>query len=453
MSTKIPKRVTTAILQSLVAGVVPRAGLEHIAVGRKEEINALLNDLDDVVADGGATFRIIVGRYGSGKSFLCQLIRNYALQRNFVVADADLSPERRLTGTKGQGLELYRELLNNMATRTRPDGNAFAALLERWISGVQSEVMQTGGLAPSSPGFATAVEQRIRGTVDQMENMIHGFDFATVINAYWRGHQSGDEKLQASALRWLRGEYNSKSEARDALGVRIIIDDSTWYDYIKLLARFVRDIGHKGLVIFIDETVNLYKISNTISRKNNYERLLTIFNDTLQGKAEHLGVILGATPQMIEDPYRGLFSYEALRSRLEESRFARNGLRDLSGPMIRLNVLGATEIYVLLQRLRELHSMHHNYQSSITDPQIQTFLNEVLSRLGNEEMLTPREVVRDFIAIMNILQQNPEQTFESIVRSSDFEVNKRHVDPEALTPDTEINDDDEIKSPYSNFKL
>ena len=386
VSQRIPKRTTTAIMQSLAAGVVPRVGLEYIAVGRADEITALLDDLDHAVAEGGASFRLILGRYGSGKSFLCQLIRNYALQRNFVVADADLSPDRRLTGSKAQGLALYRELLNNMATRTRPEGNAFAALLERWISDIQIDVMRTSGLNPATPGFSEAVEQRIHVTVAGMEGLVHGFDFATVVNSYWQGHQTGDDQLKNAALRWLRGEYALKTEARQALGVRVIVDDSTWYDYIKLMAHFVRDIGYKGLVIFIDEAVNLYKIPNRVARNNNYERLLTIFNDTLQGKAQHLGIVIGATAQMVEDPNRGLYSYEALRSRLAESRFARADLRDLSGPMIRLDVLSDTEIFVLLQRLRELHGLHYGYAPTIGDEEIQGFMAEVLKRIGADQI-------------------------------------------------------------------
>jgi len=454
MTNKIPKRITTAIFHSLAAGVVPRTGLEHIAVGRKDEIGALLSDLDDVVADGGATFRLILGRYGSGKSFLGQLVRNYALQRNFVVADADLSPDRRLTGSKGEGLNLYRELLNNMATRTRPDGNAFAALLERWISDVQSEVMQEGGFSPTDPGFATAVEKRIRATIDQMEGLVHGFDFATVINAYWRGHLAADDQLQGAALRWLRGEYTLKTEAREALGVRVIIDDAAWYDYIKLLANFVRDIGYQGLVIFLDEAVSLYKISHTASRTNNYERLLTIFNDTLQGKAAHLAVIVGTTPQMVEDSKRGLFSYEALRTRLEESRYARDGLRDLSGPMIRLDVLRSTETFVLLQRLRELHGVHHKYEPAVSDQQIQAFMTEVLTRLGTEQMLTPREVVRDFVTLLNLLHQNPALSFDALVSSEEFQVTTFAADPEALTPENEIHDTpEEVSTSFAAFRL
>jgi len=452
MTTKIPKRVTTALLQSLAAGVVPRNGLEHIAVGRTSEISALLSDLDDVVADGGASFRLISGRYGSGKSFMGQLIRNYALQRNFVVADADLSPERRLTGSKGEGLNLYRELLNNMSTRTRPDGNAFAAILERWISDLQTEVIQQDSLSPTDPGFGKAVELRIRAAIDRMEGLVHGFDFATVINAYWQGHLAADEQLQGAALRWLRGEYALKTEAREALGVRVIIDDASWYDYVKLLANFVQQIGYKGLILFLDEAVNLYKISHTVSRHNNYERLLTLFNDTLQGKASYLGIIIGTTPQMVEDTKRGLFSYEALRTRLEESRYARDGLRDLSGPLLRLDVLESAEIFLLLKNLRTLHGIHHKYEPAIDDQQIQGFMNEILTRLGAEQMLTPREVVRDFIAVLNILQQNPEITFENLVSSDDFQISTVSDDPEVLTPANEIHDD-VSETAFANFQL
>ncbi|MCB9452382.1 MAG: ATP-binding protein [Anaerolineaceae bacterium] len=455
MSTsKLPKRVSTAVLQSLSAGVVPRAGLEHIAVGRKAEIEALLDDTDNIVAEGGASFRMILGRYGSGKSFLCQLIRNYALQRNFVVMDADLSPQHRLTGTQGQGLNLYRSLLTNAATKTRPDGGAFSALLERWISDMQQQVIQKEGLKINDPSFSTAVENTIRMTISQMEGMVHSFDFSTVISTYWQGHQSGDDTQKESALRWLRGEYSTKTEAREALGVRVIIDDDSWYDYIKLLAHFVKDIGYKGLIIFIDEAVNLYKISNTVSRNNNYERLLTIFNDTMQGKAQYLGIILGATNQMVEDTRRGLFSYEALRSRLEESRFSKNGFRDLSGPMIRLEVLTPEEVFVLLQRIREIHGLHYGYQSTVQDKQIEFFLNEVRKRLGADQLITPREIVRDFIAVLNILQQNPELTFDSLISGEDFKPTRSSGDPEALTPETEISDDgNDISSPYKSFEL
>lgn len=454
MSTNhIPKRVLSAILQSLSAGVVPRVGLEHVAVGRKHEIEALLRDIDHTVAEGGASFRFLLGRYGSGKSFLCQLIRNYALQRNFVVMDADLSPTRRLTGAQGQGLALYRELLTNAATRTRPDGGAFKALLERWISDVQEQVIAEDGVQPDDPRFHRLVERRIRTTINQTEGMVHGYDFATVITAYWNGHLSGDDTQKAAALRWLRGEYNTKSEAREALNVRVIIDDNSWYDHIKLLAHFVTNIGYRGLILFIDEAVNLYKISHSGARNSNYERLLTLFNDTTQGKASHLGIIMGVTPQMVEDRRRGLYGYEALRSRLEESRFARDGLRDHMGPIIRLQALTADETFVLLQRIRELHSMFYGTPVLVTDQDIEFFINELHQRLGADQLLTPREIVRDFLSVLNIMVQNRGVTFADVVGSDDFVPLRLDADPEALIEEPADGDADDPTSRYKTFEL
>ncbi|WP_035248941.1 ATP-binding protein [Desulfitobacterium hafniense] len=433
---KIPKRISTALIQSLSAGVVPRIGLEHIAVGRKEEIESLLGDLENVGA-GGASFRFIVGRYGSGKSFLMQTLRNYAMERNYVVADVDLSPERRFTGTKGQGLATYRELLTNLSIKTRPDGGALTSILEKWIGAIQMEVMKDTGLRPQDNGFGEAVELKIFEAVNHMSGMVHGFDFANAVIAYWNGHRQADESQKAAALRWLRGEFATKTEAKAFLKVQMIIDDESWYDYLKLMAAFVAHIGYRGLIVFIDEGVNLYKISNSVARHSNYEKLLTMFNDTMQGKAQHLGILLGGTPQFVEDQRRGLYSYEALRSRLAESRFGQGGLRDLFGPIIRLQTLTHEEIFVLLKRLVEVHGQHYGYESRITDQEMLAFMQEVAGRMGADELLTPREVVRDFMGLLNILLQNPQISFSEVLYGPDFKLKAADHDPEQISQDDE----------------
>lgn len=414
----VPKRITTALFTSLGTGVVPRVGIEHIVVGRKPEIEALLTDLKNV-SEGGAGFRIVSGRYGAGKSFLLQLLRNYAMNRNFAVADADLSPERRLTGGRGQGQATYRELTRNLSTRVRQDGGALPAMLEKWISGVQQQVV-ADGISPTDPAFGSAVQARIHEAVNDLEGLVHGFDFASVISAYWRGHQVGNDELKNAALKWLRGEYATKTEAREALGVRVIIDDDSWYDYLKLLAQFVKAIGYAGLVVMIDEAVNLYKITQSVSRNANYEKLLTMLNDTLQGRAQYLQIVLGATPQLVEDPRRGLFSYDALRTRLEQSRFVRAGLQDTAGPVLRLETLTHEEVFTLLHTLRRLHALHHGYAPVIPDEHLVEFMNEVLGRLGASDFLTPRDVTRDFVSVLDLLRQNPGETFLGLVKGPDF---------------------------------
>jgi hypothetical protein len=426
---KIPKRISTALINALAAGVVPRVGLEHIAVGREKEMAAFAHDLENI-AEGGATFRFIIGRYGSGKSFMLQLIRNQAMEQGFVVADADLSPERRLAGSNSQGVATYRELMGNIATRTNPSGGAIALILEKWISSILSQVAQETGKRPDDEGFDDQVELKIREVVDRLEGLVHGFDFANVIIAYWRGYREDNNDKKDAALRWLRGEFATKTEAKSALGVRVIIDDDTWYDYIKLFAHFVADIGYKGLVVLLDEAIHLYKITHTASRQSNYDKLLAMFNDAMQGKAEHLGILVGGTPQFLEDSRRGLHSDEAWRTRLAKSRFLKDGLQDTSAPVIQLEPLTSEELSKLLQRLVEVHAVHYNSKKALSAREIGEFKQEVTNRLGADKLSTPREVVRDFISVLNILQQNPQVTFKELIHGSTFQPTRAGQNPE-----------------------
>ena len=416
---RVPRRIAQVIINSLKGGVVPRVGLPYITVGREAEIGALLHDLD-LVADGGASFRFLVGRYGSGKSFLLQTIRNHAMGRNFVVADADLTPERRLHGTKGQGLATYRELIGNLSTKTRPEGGALTLVLERWISNVQAQVSMASGLAPTDPAFAPEVERAIMAQIQQLQELVHGFDFARLLTLYWQAHLSSDDETKANVIRWFRGEYRTKSEARADLGVNIVISDDDWYDYLKLFASFFKGAGYEGLIILVDELVNLYKIPNAISRQYNYEKILTMYNDTLQGKAHYLGIIMGGTPQSIEDRRRGIYSYEALRSRLTQGRFASEGLADLLAPVIRLQPLTYEELLVLIEKLANIHAGLFGYERTVSEDDLVTFLQLEYGRVGADTHLTPREVIRDFVELLDILYQTPSLTIEEVLGSQAF---------------------------------
>lgn len=416
---RVPRRIAQVIINSLKGGVVPRVGLPYITVGRDREVAALLHDLD-LVADGGASFRFLVGRYGSGKSFLLQTIRNHAMGRGFVVADADLSPERRLQGTGGQGLATYRELIRNLSTKTRPEGGALNLVLDRWVSNVQSQVTLEDGLAPEDPAFADAMERRIMGTMASVQELVHGYDFACLLTMYWRAHLEGDDETKANVTKWFRGEYRNKTEARHELGVGIVIGDDDWYDYLKILATFLVGAGYKGLVILLDEMVNLYKIPNAVSRQYNYEKVLTMYNDTLQGKAHHLGIIMSGTPQAVEDRRRGLYSYEALRSRLTQGRFSQDGLVDMLAPVIRLEPLTHEELLVLVEKLADIHAGLFRYQRTITQDELVRFLETEYGRVGADTHLTPREVIRDFVEMLDILSQNPGVTVEQLLGSEQF---------------------------------
>ncbi len=422
---KIPRRIAQTLINSLKGGVVPRVGLPYVTVGRKAEINALLHDVD-IIADGGASFRFIVGRYGSGKSFLLQTIRNYVMAKNFVVVDADLSPERRLQGTRGQGLATYKELIRNMSTKTRPEGGALSLILDRWISSVQQEAAQASGLSVTDPALASEAEKRISAVIASLSEMVHGFDFARLLTLYYRASLSGDDEAKGKVLKWFRGEYATKTEARQELGVSIIITDDDWYEYLKLFACFLQQAGYAGMLVLIDELVNIYKIPNAITRQYNYEKILTMYNDTMQGKARHLGVILCGTPQCMEDPRRGVYSYEALRSRLAEGRFSGQH-KDLLSPVIRLQPLTPEEMLILVEKLAGIHAELYEYAQIVRQQDMADFIEIEFGRIGADEHITPREVIRDFIEVLDIVYQNPEIKVRELLGSENFTYAKNAV--------------------------
>lgn len=426
---KIPKRIAATLINSLKGGVVPRIGLPYITVGRENEINALLHDVD-IIADGGASFRFIMGKYGSGKSFLLQTIRNYVMDRNFVVCDADLSPERRLQGTKGQGLATYKELIRNISTKTRPEGGALTLILDRWINAVQTETAAESDLTPDSPEFEKAVEKKIYAVVNSLNEMVHGFDFSRLLTLYYRAFAEGDDETKGKVVKWFRGEYATKTEAKSELGVNIIITDEDWYEYIKLFSAFLKMAGYSGMLILIDELVNIYKIPNSITRQYNYEKILTMYNDTLQGKAKYIGIIMCGTPQCIEDTRRGVYSYEALRSRLAEGRFG-GEVSDMLAPVIKLSPLTYEEMLVLIEKLEDIHSGLFGYENRLKQEDLIDFIKIEYSRVGADTNITPREVIRDFIELLDITYQNPQLDVRSLLNSEKFEFAKPALEEQA----------------------
>ena len=411
---RVPKRIAAVIINSLKGGVVPRIGLPYITVGREREIEALLHDLA-LVADGGASFRFLVGRYGAGKSFLLQTIRTHAMGCDFVVADADLSPERRLQGNQGQGLATYKELIRNLSTKTRPEGGALPLVLERWARNLAESASD-----PMVP---------LKASLAPIRELVHGFDFCRVLEVYYAAYLEGDEERQALCAKWLRGEYRTKTESKSELGINACIGDDDWYEYLKLFAQFLVGAGYQGLIVLVDELVNLYKIPNSITRQYNYEKILTMYNDTLQGKAHHLGIIMGGTPQSIEDRRRGVFSYEALRSRLAQGRFAGEGMTDMLAPVIHLNPLTHEELLVLTEKLADIHAGYFGYERRLQTSDLADFLTVEFGRVGADSHLTPREVIRDFIELLDILYQNPEADVSALLRSGDYAVSGANDGP------------------------
>ena len=433
---RIRPRDRDALLMALRGGVVPRVGLQHIQVGRAAEIEALLRDVERI-ADGGAALRLVIGEYGAGKTFFLHLVRTIAQEKKLVTLQADLTPDRRLHATGGQARSLYAELMHSLATRSKPEGGALTSVVERFV-GSSIEEAEAQGKTPD-----TVLRERL----DSLTEMVGGYDFAAVIAAYWRGDVEGNEPLKNDALRWLRGEFTTKTDARLALGVRTIVDDANVYDHLKLLARFVRLAGYGGLLVCLDEMVNLYKLPNTQARNANYEQILRILNDVMQGGAEGLGVLLGGTPEFLLDPRRGLFSYAALASRLQENSFVggASGLVDYNAPVLRLSRLTPEDLYVLLGKLRHVFAGGDPEKYLVPDEAFVAFLAHCQTRIGDEYFRTPRTTIRAFVDFLSVLEQNPGTHWDTLIsrvevrHDDNAEADDAHESP---LPD----DDDELTS-------
>lgn len=427
MTAPIRAKDRDAVIQSLRAGVVPRAGQHLIQVGRGREVETLVGDIDRV-ADGGSSFRFVIGEYGAGKTFFLNLIRAVAMERKLVVASADLNPDRRLHASGGQARSMYAELMRNMATRTKPEGGALAGVVEKFIATAKSEAKSSG----------QSTETVIRSKLEQLTELVNGYDFADVIAAYCRGAEEGQDQLKSDAIRWLRGEFSTRTDARAALGVRAIVDDSSVYDQLKLMARFVRLAGFGGLLVSLDELVNLYKLANSQARNANYEQLLRMLNDSLQGTAVGLGFMLGGTPEFLMDTRRGVYSYSALQSRLAQNTFAVDGLVDFSGPVMRLSALTAEDFYLLLGKIRHVYASGDPERYLLPDPAIAGFMEHCANRIGDSFFRTPRTTITSFINLLAVLEQNPGADWKSLLGQVDIAPDTGGSDELAVEPDDEL---------------
>lgn len=433
MNAPIRPKDRDAVVQSLRAGVVPRAGQHLIQVGRTREIQTLVGDIERI-ADGGSTFRLVIGEYGAGKTFFLNLVRAIAMEKKLVVASADLNPDRRLHASGGQTRSLYAELMRSVATRTKPDGGALGGIVEKFIATAKAE----------AKAACQETETVIRQKLEHLTELVNGYDFADVIAAYCRGFEEGNEQLKSDAVRWLRGEFSTKTDARQALGVRTIVDDAAVYDQLKLLARFVRLAGFSGLLVNLDELVNLYKLANAQARNSNYEQILRILNDSLQGTAVGLGFILGGTPEFLLDTRRGLYSYPALQSRLAQNTFAADGLVDFSGPVVRLSSLTPEDFYILLQKIRHVYALGDASKHLLPDQGIGSFMEHCSNKLGETYFRTPRTTITSFVNLLAVLEQNAGTDWRQLLGGLEV------APDEGGVGDLKVEDDDQE---LASFKL
>ncbi|QBL10490.1 ATP-binding protein [Rheinheimera sp. D18] len=428
---KIRSKERDTIIQSLKAGVTPKIGIQHIQVGRVNELKALIQDVERIT-NGGSIFRLIIGDYGSGKTFFLSVVKAIALERKLVTVNADLSPDRRLHATAGQARNLYAELMRNMSTRNKPDGNALTSVVEKFITEARKDADASGKQT------IDVIHQKL----DSLSELVGGYDFAKAIEAYWTGHEQDNETLKLNAIKWLRAEYTTKTEAKRDLGVSNIISDASFYDSLKILSLFVRQAGYDGLLVNLDEMVNLYKLNNTQARTSNYEQILRILNDCLQGSAEHLGFLLGGTPEFLLDPRKGLYSYEALQSRLASNSFAKQaGVIDYSSPALHLASLTPEELYILLKNLRHVFAEGDETKYLVPDASLKSFLQHCSQNIGEAYFRTPRNTIKAFLDMLSVIDQNPSISWDSLITSIAIEEDKpSDLDVTIEDEDTELAD-------------
>ncbi len=435
MEKRIRLKERDAIIQSLKSGVTPKIGIQHIQVGRINEVKALYQDIERITG-GGSAFRLIIGDYGSGKTFFLSVVRSIALEKKLITVSADLSPDRRIHATSGQARNLYAELMRNLSTRNKPDGNALPSIVERFITIAHKEANQ------KQVDVSSVIHERLASLTE----LVGGYDFAKVIDAYWRGHETGDEALKSNAIRWLRAEYTTKTDARKDLDVRTIISDDSFYDALKLMSLFVRQAGYTGLLVNLDEMVNLYKLSSTQARTSNYEQILRILNDCLQGSAEYIGFLLGGTPEFLLDPRRGLYSYEALQSRLAENSFAqRAGVIDYSSPALHLASLTPEELFILLRNLRHVFATGDTASYLVDDEALKAFLHHCSQTIGDAYFRTPRNTIKAFLDMLAVLEQNADMPWSALINDISVE--------EDRPSDTDSVDVDQGTNDLADFKL
>lgn len=399
-----PKERET-IIQSLKSGVVPRLGLQHIQVGRSEELKSFVNDVT-TISEGGTAFRFVIGEYGSGKTFFLSLVRSIALQKGLVTMNADLSPTKRLHGTDGHARVLLSELISSISTRTKQDGNALPNILEKFISNARAEAEQ------NNREVATVIYEQL----SDLNEYPGGYTFAQVVNKYWTAYESSDDMLKDRVLRWLKAEYTTKTDSLRDLGVREFINDSSFFNTLKLYSILVQKAGYSGLLVCMDEMVNLYKISNSVSRKANYEEILNILNNTLQGTLSHIGFILSGTPEFLTDGNRGLYSYEALKSRLAENSFSKSlGLIDYNSTVLRLANLTKEELYLLLRNLRHVFAGGDESKYLVPDEALLAYLNHCANKIGDSYFRTPRNTIKGFLDLLSMLEQYPELKWSDMI--------------------------------------
>ena len=407
------------IVTALNSGLVPRSGIENIMVGREDVLIQIEIDLDNV-STGLSLTKFIIGKYGTGKSFMQAAITQKGYAKNFVVSKVDFSPYRRLYNNDGMGRATYVEIIKNMTTKTS-SSNTIESIIEMWIGNQISLFSSEPDFDLTNENYINKIILNIKKEIKDMDTCFGGTDFSDVLTLYLKAYIEGNTEKQRECIKWISGEYPNVSLAKHDLGVSVIINDQNYYEFLKVICRFVVLAGYSGLIINFDEVVNLYKISIKTIRDKNYEMILRIFNDTIQGDVHNLFITFSGTPQFLEDEFKGLFSYGALKRRLSSNKYEDNDIYDYSQPVIKLRSLTNEEIFKLLKKLINIHELYYKYESNISNEDIIEYIRVQFNNLENNK-ITVGEIVRDFFGLLNVLQKNQQLNIRQLIGNNDRKV-------------------------------
>lgn len=440
MAIRINPKEASVIIKSLEGGVVPSIGVQHLLVGRNREVEELIKILD-TISDGGSDIRFWVGDFGSGKSFMLATIEQIALQKDFVVSSLDLNPSRRFYATDRKAVALYTEIIDNIKTKTARNGNVLNTIIEEWLNRIFQIVADSYAIDISdiiAGSKQKEVKNEILNTIGNFSAVGLSFEFGQALIKYYEAFIEDNRLLGTNALRWMRGDITTKTEAKKALGINQIINDDNWFDALKNMSELFLAIGYSGFVVNFDEAVNLYKIPQSVTRERNYERILNIYNECKSNIAKGLFINFGATRKTIFDENRGLSSYGALKGRLGNEESMDNKLVNTNRTVLGLKPLTNEEIYTLLENLVNVYNVNYKESISISEDEIVAYMQGQLNRPGADEFLTPRAVIKDFIEILDLKRQNPDQEIMDIIKIRFKDVLAISKDPSDLDDEIEI---------------
>lgn len=382
-----------SIINALKNGNVPPEGVGEICVGRERELEEF-DKIFSKVKDGAAVTRFLNGEFGSGKSFFLKLLEERALADNFVVAKVTLS--RDVPFNKFE--VVYRSIVASLRCKT---GTSLEHIIEKWTTQLRMMALRE----------TTDPYQQERIVIDNINNDLkevrkHATTFAAAIENYYKLSARGDQETAKYAMAWLSGEKNIPYTIKRQFGVKGDIDRENAFKYLEALSSFLMALKYSGLIILIDEAEHIMTLHTKKLRDTAYDYMRFIYDECSLGRFHNTLFIFAGTPEFFEDPKMGVPSYTALNERIED--VLNTEFKDLRKPIIRLDGFKKDNLMELSDRLISMHEEVYEWEAK----PVRESLDGIIARHeANAELtgyISPRNFVKSFISVLDVVQQNPE---------------------------------------------